>query len=100
MGCPFLYRRELSIFPRLLRRQIKGHQRRCPLIRFEGVAMTLQLYAQTFFSYGAKVLSVLYESTIPFEWRQLSLDDVWLFAQLVIVGLLKWLRRALWMVGF
>lgn len=55
--------------------------------------MTLQLYAQTLFSYGAKVLAVLYESAIPFEWRQLSLDDVWLFAQLTAMWMLKSVRK-------
>lgn len=55
--------------------------------------MTLQLYAQALFSYGAKALVVLYESAIPFEWRQLSLDDVWLFAQVVALWTLKCVRK-------
>jgi hypothetical protein len=64
-----------------------------PTNRIEDAAMTLQFYAQTLCSYGAKVLVALYESTVPFEWRQLSLDEMWLFAQVAVLWLLTGVHK-------
>src|SRR4029079_10744318 len=62
----------------------------CPhLIQRKETALALKLYAHPFSSYCQKVLIALYENSIPFEFRMLSLNEDAAMAELSALWPLK-----------